>query len=139
MCLISIGIPPKYQIHISSFVCVLRWLCLKAFETPNGIYFFWSEFKQYVCGFSLYLLLTKFNNVKMFLRAGELKYFCEYINFVTTFISSFLNLIRYNLTYQNIQSIYKFITDFLFCKYVQDRDVREFSCRGWVTLWALRC
>jgi len=27
----------------------------------------------------------------MFLRAGELKYFCEYINFVTTFISSFLN------------------------------------------------
>ena len=136
MCLISIGIPPKYQIHISSFVCVLRWLCLKAFETPNGIYFFWSEFKQYVCGFSLYLLLTKFNNVKMFLRAGELKYFCEYINFVTTFISSFLD---FDMTYQNIQSIYKFITDFLFCKYVQDRDVREFSCRGWVTLWALRC
>ena len=146
MCLISIGIPPKYQIHISSFVCVLRWLCLKAFETPNGIYFFWSEFKQYVCGFSLYLLLTKFNNVKMFLRAGELKYFCEYINFVTTFISSFLNfdtLLRnqtiWIVMYQNIQSIYKFITEFLLYKYVQDRDVREFSCRGWVTLWALRC
>ena len=33
----------------------------------------------------------------MFLRAGELKYVCKYINFVKTFISSFLNFDTLNL------------------------------------------